>query len=252
MLRVILMMLMTGLVSGCGPAALSAEQVPEVSWELIANYPHDPQAFTQGLFYHEGALYESTGQYGESTVRKVELESGRVLQSHELEDEFFAEGLALFKDRLYQLTWREGRLLIYDVETLEPQGSKGYWTEGWGLTTDGEMFIMSDGTSRLSFRDPKTFEEVRKVQVTLEGRSVDKLNELEFIDDKIWANIWQKDYLLRIDPKTGRVEAMLDLSKLSQKHRKAGVLNGIAWDPQEKLLYVTGKNWPRLYALRLK
>ncbi len=252
MLRTILLLLMTGLVSGCGPAALSAEQVPEVSWELIADYPHDPQAFTQGLLYHQGALYESTGEYGESTVRKVELESGRVLQRHELEDEFFAEGLALFKDRLYQLTWREGRLLIYDVETLEPQGSKGYWTEGWGLSTDGEMFIMSDGTSHLSFRDPKTFEEVRKVQVTLEGRSVDKLNELEFIDDKIWANVWEKDYLLRIDPKTGRVEAMLDLSKLSQKHRKAGVLNGIAWDPQEKLLYVTGKNWPRLYALRLK
>ncbi len=248
------------------PQALKASQIvvdvddpPVYGYRVVAEYPHDPQAFTQGLVYppdEAGVLYESTGLYGRSSLRKVELETGRVLRIHYLEPRYFAEGLALWDDALIQLTWREGTGFVYDRETFELRRTFRYETEGWGLASDVEArrLILSDGSSTLYFLDPETFSIVGRVPVSAKGRPVRLLNELEVIRRLVWANVWQTDRIAVIDPKTGRVGAWLDLSGLLPEGARTGredVLNGIAYDARNDRLFVTGKLWPKLFEIEL-
>lgn len=222
---------------------------PQMTYEVINAYPHDPQAFTQGLIYLDGWLYESAGLYGQSSLRKVVLETGEVLQQVNLPEGYFAEGLTSWNESLVQLTWRESVGFIYDRETFSQIGQFTYETEGWGLTTDGERWIMSDGTARLTFLDPQTFNVVDTITVQDEGIEVQRLNELEFVCGEIFANIWQTDSIIRIDPQTGSVTGWIDMRGL--RPEDTDVLNGIAYDPEQDRLFVTGKLWPWLYEIRL-
>lgn len=224
---------------------------------VLETHPHDPQAFTQGLLFHDGALYESTGRYGRSSLRRVDPETGEVLAERSLPAHLFGEGLALAGDRLVQLTWQEGVALAWDPATLERVGETSYRGEGWGLTFDGERLVMSDGTSWLVFRDPGSFAEIGRVQVTLEGRPLPNLNELEWVDGSVWANVWGSQSVVRIDPASGVVTAVADLSELaarlpSEEARGIGVLNGIAWWPEREAFLVTGKLWPRTFLVRFE
>lgn len=225
-------------------------------YQIVGRYPHDSTAYTQGLVYEGGALYESTGQYGRSTVRRVELESGAVQQSVSLSSDRFGEGLALLDGRLYQLTWKSGIAYVYDATTLAPIDSIRYEGEGWGLTTDGSSLIMSDGTSRLRFLDPATFEVLRTLDVRFSSQSpVRSLNELEYVDGELFANVYQSDWILRIDPATGVVKDVVDLVGIMPGHDAAStdefVLNGIAYDRATGHLLVTGKQWPLLFRIAL-
>ncbi len=227
---------------------------PRHGYEVVAVHPHDPAAFTQGLVFRNGQLLESTGRYP-STVRRVRLEDGEVLVRRDLDLAYFGEGLTIFGDRALSLTWRSGKGFIWDPETLEPLGEFAYAGEGWGLTHDGTRLILSDGTARLRFLDPETFAETGGVTVNWQGRPVGRLNELEFIDGEVWANVWQTDAVLRIDPATGNILSVIDLSGLLAPGEIADpnddVLNGIAWDPATRRLFVTGKNWPKLFEIRV-
>ncbi len=243
---------------GAESAALQPQQpseIPTYSYRVVHSFPHDPDAFTQGLLYHDGFLYESTGQHGQSSLRKVELETGAVVQLHQLDDSFFAEGLALFGNRLLQLTWRSNKGFAYRLDSFEPLAEFTYPTEGWGLTYDGELLVMSDGSATLYFRDPFTFAEVSRVAVVAQGRPVSQLNELEWVAGEIFANIWQNDTIARIDPATGQVAGWIDLAGLlsdqDRRSSNAEVLNGIAYDPESERLFVTGKWWPKLYQIEL-
>ncbi|MFP4260886.1 MAG: glutaminyl-peptide cyclotransferase [Opitutales bacterium] len=224
-----------------------------IGYEVVASHPHDEQAWTQGLFYEDGQLFESTGLYGESTLRRVDLESGRVLKKHALSDAYFGEGLTLFQGRLYQLTWQAGKGFIYDPETFEKTGEFNYTGEGWGLTHDEAHLILSDGTATIRFLDPETFEVVRRINVTLGSRSVRHLNELEYIDGFIYANVWYQDVIVKIDPETGAIAGLLNLKDLwpERPTEDGAVLNGIAYDPGQKRLFITGKFWSRLFVIRL-
>lgn len=237
------------------PAATRTEEfTPVMTYEVLNIFPHDPQAFTQGLVYHEGYLYESTGLYGESSLRKVELETGEVLRKVDLSEAYFAEGLALYEDRLFQLTWREGTGFIYGLEDFSLIDQFVYQTEGWGLTHDGERLIMSDGTNNLNFLDPNTLQITKTLEVTFMGEEIVRLNELEYIRGEIYANIWQTDYIVRIDPTTGDVLGWIDLGGiLPEALRTPGtdVLNGIAYDAESGRLFVTGKRWHKLFEIRL-
>ncbi|MXW80096.1 MAG: glutaminyl-peptide cyclotransferase [Gemmatimonadetes bacterium] len=230
-------------------------EIPTYSYRVICAFPHDPTAFTQGLLYNDGFLYESTGQYGQSSLRKVELKTGAVLQLHQLDDRFFAEGLALFGNRLLQLTWRSNKGFAYRLDSFEPLAEFTYPTEGWGLTYDGELLVMSDGSSTLYFRDPFTFAEVSRITVAAHDKPVSQLNELEWIADEVFANIWQTDTIARINPATGQVSGWIDLTGLlsdaDRRGSNAEVLNGIAYDPEGERLFVTGKWWPKLYQIEL-
>jgi glutamine cyclotransferase len=227
-----------------------ATPAPVYDYRVIEEFPHDPNAFTQGLVYLEGVLYEGTGRHGQSTLRRVELESGEVTQSVELDSDFFGEGIAVVGDRVYQLTWQEGTCFVYDRETFELLESFSYATEGWGLTTDGDRLIMSDGTSRLYFRDLATFEQIGHVDVRDGDEPVFDLNELEYVDGEIWANVWTTDLIARIDPATGQVIGWIDLTGLLEldedQAQSVDVLNGIAYDPETGRIFVTGKLWPTL------
>lgn len=233
---------------------------------VVARHPHDPDAFTQGLLLHEGELYESTGQYGESSLRRVELETGRVLAERALPAAWFGEGLARVPgedeeggggDRLIQLTWQEGVAPVWRLDDLERAGEHRYGGEGWGLchdaTVPGGRLVMSDGSARLAFRDPETFAETGAVDVTLEGRPVVLLNELECVGDRVLANVLGSDSLLEIDPATGRVTALIDASGLLTPAERAAtdVLNGIAHDPADGSLLLTGKLWPWLFRVEV-
>ena len=226
-----------------------------IGYSVVATYPHDPLAYTQGLVFVGGALYESTGLYGRSTVRRVDLETGRAELVRSLAPHQFGEGLTAFGDRLIQLTWRSGTALVYSRRDIRFTESLPYDTEGWGLTHDGEHLIMSDGSATLYFRDPTTFAEVRRVQVRDHEGPVASLNELEFVGGQIFANVWQSPKVVRIDPRTGHVTGIIDLSALVEETRHepgADVLNGIAYIPGSGRFLVTGKRWPRLYAIVLE
>lgn len=227
-------------------------------YTVVATYPHDPAAFTQGLVYQDGVFYEGTGLYGESSLRRVEPATGRVLQQHNLDATLFGEGIAVLGEQIYQLTWKNGIAFLYDRTTFQEKGQFTYATEGWGLTHDGQQLIMSDGTPVIYFRDPATFEETRRITVTVEGAPVPQLNELEYVEGKILANVWQTDYMLRIDPATGIVDAIYDFTGLlaqappSTSPTPPDVLNGVAYDSATQRLFVTGKRWPALFEVEMR
>ena len=214
---------------------------------------HDPSAYTQGLFFYGGVLYESTGQYGESSLRQVDLSSGRVLKHISLDRQFFGEGACELNGLIYQLTWMEHVCFVYDAASLTLVGQLYVPTEGWGLTTNGEDLILSDGSSNLYFLDPTTFQERRRVVVTRSGKALPYLNELEYIDGKVWANVYGTNYLVIIDPKDGQIQATVDCRNIlpARYTEEVDVLNGIAYDPKAKAVYITGKLWPQLYRIAL-
>ncbi len=225
---------------------------PELwTFEIVATFPHEPAAFTQGLAIHDGRLYEGTGQYGESTLRRVELATGRVEKMITLGNSYFGEGITIFGGRLYQLTWQNNVALVYDVETFDRLGTYRYDGEGWGLTHDGTHLIVSDGSASIRFHDPETFDVVRHLTVQVDGEPVTSLNELEYVNGEIWANLWYQDRIARISPETGAVLGWIDLSGLYPRSLRTSedVLNGIAYDADADRLYVTGKNWPWLYEI---
>ncbi|WP_375767240.1 glutaminyl-peptide cyclotransferase [Archangium gephyra] len=227
---------------------------PVSGFTVVQSWPHDPNAYTQGLVYRDGKLYEGTGLNGQSSLREVELETGAVLRRHPLERQYFGEGIALFKGRLYQLTWRSQVGFIYDAATFQQVGRFEYPTEGWGLTDDGTSLIMSDGTSTLRFLDPATLAVRRTVRVTDAGREISLLNELEFVKGELYANVYMQNDIARIDPATGRVTGWIHLTGLLAPEDQTGnedVLNGIAYDAARDRLLVTGKRWPRLFHIRL-
>lgn len=223
-------------------------------FRVINQYPHDPQAYTQGLIFHDGYLFESTGLRGYSTLRKVDLASGEVVQMIKLDDVFFAEGLTLWNKTLVQLTWQEQIGFLYNLEDFSLINTFSYNTEGWGLTHDGSNLIMSDGTSTLFFLDPYTLKVVRTVEVSDHGTPVTRINELEYILGEVYANIWQTNTIARIDPSIGLVIGWIDLGGLLPADVNRGsvaVLNGIAYDPTQDRLFVTGKLWPYLFEIAL-
>lgn len=230
---------------------------PEVfGYRVVQEFPHDPQAFTQGLFFHDGFLYESTGLRGESTLRRVELASGEVLEERRLLPQFFGEGAALAGDFIYQLTWEAGIGFVYTRESFRLVREFRYSGEGWGLTFDGEHLVMSDGSDSLRFLDPNSLREVRTLEVTADGAPLPQLNELEWIDGEIWANIWMDNRIARIRPDTGEVIAFVDLTGILPlsfrlQYPEMDVLNGIAWDAADGRIFVTGKKWPKLYEIEL-
>jgi len=236
-------------------AAAPAVPVHADGYQIIHTYPHDPQAFTQGLIYVDGHLYESTGLNGRSSLRMVDLTSGQVLQKHELPSEYFGEGLTDWDSTLIQLTWTSHRALVYDRFSFSLERTFTYSGEGWGLTHDALNLIMSDGTAYLSFLDPKSFRVVRRIHVTDDsGQAVDNLNELEYIHDEIYANVWQTDEILRISPRTGKILQRIDLTGIIDKrelHGEGAVLNGIAYDAAGDRLFVTGKLWPKLFEIKI-
>jgi glutamine cyclotransferase len=225
------------------------------TYEIVNSYPHDPEAFLQGLVWYDNGFYESTGLEGRSTLRRNEFPSGKVLKSVSLASDLFGEGLALVGDRLVQLTWKAHRGFVYDRESFKLLREFKYDKEGWGITYDGKNLVMSDGSSTLLYLDPETFQPIRHLDVTWNGRPQDNLNELEYIEGEIWANIWQQDYILRIDPKTGSVKSYLDMKNLFPPQLRTGnenVLNGIAYDPKTKRIFVSGKLWPRIFEIHIK
>lgn len=232
--------------------ACKGERRGPAPFEITAQYPHDPSAYTQGLVLVDGILFESTGQYGKSQIRRVDLRSGRVLAARNLAADQFGEGLALVGDRLYQLTWKSGIAYTYDTATLAPRDSFRFAGEGWGLATDGTSLIMSDGSDSLRFLSPKDFHVERVVHVRHNGMPFYKLNELEYVNGDLYANVYQSDWVLRIDPATGEVRAMLDFADLySKRAPSAEVMNGIAVAPDSGQLLVTGKHWPTIFQVRL-
>jgi glutamine cyclotransferase len=244
--------------SGPSPVDAGVPGVPpsEVRLELVvvATYPHDPGAFTQGLLWHGGKLYESTGMYGTSSLREVELASGRVLRRQDLDPQQFGEGLALAGDQLYQLTYQTEQGWVWDLESFARVRGFSYRGEGWGLTFDGVHLIHSDGSSRLTFRSPVDFSPQRELSVVRASKPQFYLNELEWVDGELWANVWQSDEILRIDPRTGQVTGVVDASQLlsAEERRQADVLNGIAWDAERGLFLITGKYWPKMFAVEIR
>jgi glutamine cyclotransferase len=231
-------------------AAIQAN-APIVGHVVVARHPHDQSAFTQGLVFHDGFLYESTGLYGRSSVRKVELKTGRVLMRTSLPDDMFGEGLTIWDDEVLQLTWREQVVLCYTLADLTETGRFSIPHEGWGLTHEGRLLIVSDGSATLRFVDPQTFTPVRAITVRDGYRKLTNLNELEYVEGEIWANIWKKELIARIDPTDGTVLGYIDLTGLltADERRIAGVANGIAHDPATGAIYITGKNWPWLFEI---
>ena len=247
-LRAALPLVLAFLCTGC-----HAARVKQYKIEVVKEYPHDTGAYTQGLFFQGGRFYESTGQFGESSFREVELATGKVLSRMNFQQKYFAEGSVMLGDKLFILTWLNKVAFVYDAKTLQYLQTYSYPREGWGLTTDGKSLIASDGSARLYFMTPE-FKQERSVEVRMDGRPVRLLNELEYIDGKIWANVYTTDLIVIINPADGQVEATVDCSGLlPAKLRKpdTDVLNGIARDPATGKIYLTGKNWPRLYEVKL-
>jgi len=236
------------------PLVLLLAAAPVHTYKIKNTYPHDSSAFTQGLVYSDGILYESTGLRGRSSVRRVTLETGNILSQTSLLPEFFGEGIAVFGDRIYQLTWTTGVGFVYDKKTLALLQEFRYGIEGWGMTHDGMSLIVSDGSSTLYYWDPKTLREVKRLLVTDRGNPVTNLNELELVEGEIYANVWQQDRIARISPETGKVTGWIDMKGLLASGDRSGgedVLNGIAYDPEKKRLFVTGKLWPKLFEIEI-
>lgn len=238
--------------AGPQSAAVESPEPERLVAAMVEGFPHDRTAFTQGLLWYRGSLYESTGLYGRSSLRRVDPATGEIEASVTLPREFFGEGLARVEERLIQLTWREGVAFVRDRESLEELDRFHYEGEGWGLCHDGRRLVMSDGTSVLTFREPATFDVLRRVEVTLRDRPVGGLNELECAEGWVYANVYGSDKIVRIDPEAGRVAAIIDASDLLRPDEAVGadVLNGIAYDPQRQVFYLTGKLWPRLFEVR--
>ncbi|MEI2761649.1 glutaminyl-peptide cyclotransferase [Methanothrix soehngenii] len=235
--------------------SFTSSSIKTYGYKIINSYPHDPNAFTQGLEYDDGLLYEGTGGYGQSSLRRVDIQTGRVVDIVHLEDEFFAEGIAIWKDRIIQLTWRSYQGFVWDKENLTQTGSFSYRREGWGITSDASRLIMSDGSDALYFLDPSDYSLQGSIRVTADGEPVKGLNELEYINGMIYANLWPSTWIAIISPDTGEVTGRIDLSGIMDEggilKRWVDVLNGIAYDPSEDRLFVTGKLWPSLFEIEL-
>jgi glutamine cyclotransferase len=237
--------------SGGPPSSSAAHALQRLKLRVVRVVPHDTTGFTEGLVWSGGKLYESTGLYGTSSLREIEPATGKILRKIEIPPGFFAEGLALIGDRLIQLTWRQGTAFVYSRQRFERTGELHYTGEGWGLTFNGKELVMGDGSDQLTFRDPATLKVLRTISVHLDGAPVQQVNELEWVDGKIYSNVWQTDEILRIDPATGEVEAVVDASGLLTEEERAGtdVLNGIAYDPVERHFLITGKMWPKMFVV---
>ena len=249
-------LLVVALIPALVGASPPPEPAPELTWELVSRRPHDGDAFTQGLELDDGGrLYESTGISGESTLREVDPASGEVLRSYALPDEHFGEGITIVGDRIFGLTYKAGTATSYDLETFEPLETFTYEAQGWGLCFDGERLVMSNGGPDLTFRDPETFAVTGVVTVTLDGEQLTRLNELECVDGAVWANVWKRDRIYRIDPVSGVVTGYLDLAGAIEPWPPAvdpsAVLNGIAWDSEAGTFLLTGKLWPEMLEIRV-
>ena len=240
--------------AAAAPVAPSAD-IPVYSYEVVNVYPHDPAAFTEGLFFRDGYLYESTGMNGASSIRKVELKSGRVVQQRDLPSTIFGEGIVDWKNELISVTWKTQEGYVFDIDTFDFKRKFNYPGEGWGMTHNDKNLLLSDGTPSIRVLDPQTLRQTAAIHVTAQGKPVDQLNELEWVKGQIYANIWQTNRIARIDPKTGKVTAWIDLSGLLSHSDRAfdrvDVLNGIAYDAKGDRLFVTGKYWPNLFEIRL-
>ncbi len=234
---------------------VAAAQEPRVyGYKVVNTYPHEITAFTQGLIYRDGHLWEGTGKNGLSRLARIDLETGELLQNVPLASRYFGEGIEMIGDRVYQLTWRAHMVFVYDRESLEQLETHYNAREGWGLAWDGRHLILSDGSASLQFIDPEGFVPVREIEVTVRGQPLNQLNELEYIDGEIWANVWQTDFIVRIDPESGVVNSIVDLTGLSARTElgsSEAVLNGIAWDSENRRLFVTGKHWANLFEIEL-
>jgi len=269
----VLMIFMSAIFAVSGSYRANADDLPVFTYEIIKTYKHDTKAFTQGLVFYKGYLYEGTGKEGDSQVRKIELETGKILNWKDLPDKYFGEGITILNDKIYQLTWREKTAFVYDAEDLRLLEQLKYQGSGWGLTNDGTNLIMSDGTDVIKFLNPKTFSVERTISVKKErGQPVYHLNELEYIEGEIWANIWHSEqaatknehgflinlgkpnYIARINPQTGNVSGWLDLADIApdEGDKRWSNLNGIAYDSALKRIFVTGKNWKNLFEIKVK
>lgn len=252
--------LLTAFLYSCVPAGKSVLRsqttpVTEYDWRVVRVLPHDTTAFTQGLLFHDGYLYESTGRRGRSEIRKVRMETGEIVRRHSLDDEYFGEGLTLWNNRLIQLTLSSGTGFVYDVKTFEVQRTFPVEGTGWGLTTSGDQLIMSDGSASLRFLDPETFREIRRINVTDAGEPVSRLNELEMIGGRIFANRLSGDEIIIIDPAGGKVTGRINLERLVTrvKHEHSvNILNGIAYDSINDRIFITGKLWPNIYEIKIR
>jgi glutamine cyclotransferase len=249
-----LVTLMLAGVAAAIAVACSSAVAGNLWWvRTVADYPHDRSAFTQGLVVHEGRMYESTGKYGKSSLRRVDVETGKIEKKVLLAPEYFGEGIAVLGDRLYQLTWRNHTIIVYDIDTFDVVETLSYNGEGWGLTQDGTHLILSDGSDLIRFIDPEAMTVVKTVTVREGEHAVDRLNELEYVRGEIWANVWYQDRIVRISPLDGSVLGWIDLGGLSKRTKRGAedVLNGIAFDAVSDRLFVTGKNWPKLYEIEV-
>lgn len=237
-----------------GANAPASARAQRANWRVVRTIPHDREAFLQGLLWEDGGFYESTGIEGQSTLRRLEYPSGKVLKKQTLPDNVFGEGLVAWQNQLIQITWQSQVAYVWDKTTFAQKNQFDYQGEGWGITDDGKSLIMSDGSAQLTFRDPATFATQRTLEVTLNGQPQTNLNELEWIDGQVWANIWQTDIIARIDPQSGRIVSFLDLSNVlpaSARNGHEDVLNGIAYDPQTKRIWISGKRWPSIFEIKV-
>ena len=242
------------LAAGTESAARQGGATPVYGYRVVNTFPHDRNAFTQGLIYRDGFLFESTGQYGQSSVRKVRLETGQIVQQQTVDAKYFAEGLTDWGPKLLQLTWQGGLGFVYDRATFKAERTFSYSGQGWGLTHDTQRLILSDGSEHIRFFNPATFAETGRITVTDRGAPITQLNELEFIKDEIYANVWHQDRIARITPATGKVSSWIDLAGLlpaGERSNSEAVLNGIAYDAVRDRLFVTGKLWPKLFEIQL-
>jgi len=236
-------------------AATTNNGPPAFVGKKINEFPHDPEFFTQGLVYHEGFFLEGTGLNGKSSLRRIEPKTGKSVLRLSLSDRYFGEGITVLNHEVFQLTWKSGICFVYDSTNFQTLRKHSYEGEGWGITTDGNHLIMSDGTAQLRILDPKTFKEIRRVDVIGPQGPLRGLNELEFIEGEIWANVWPTDFIVRIDPKTGRIGSIINFASLvegREHYRGENVLNGIAYDREGKRIFVTGKFWPKIYEIQLE